>query len=33
MSRQRKGGKVAPAVFWSIGILTLLNAAIAVIWR
>lgn len=33
MSRQRNGGKVAPAVFWSIGILTLLNAAIAVIWR
>ena len=33
LSRQRKGGKVAPAVFWSIGILTLLNAAIAVIWR
>jgi hypothetical protein len=33
MSRQRKGGKVAPAVFWSIGILTLLNAAIALIWR
>ena len=33
MSRQRKGGTVAPAVFWSIGILTLLNAAIAVIWR
>ena len=33
MSRQRKGGTVRPAVFWSIGILTLLNAAIAVIWR
>ena len=33
MSRQRKGGKVAPAVFWGVGILTLLNAAIAVIWR
>jgi hypothetical protein len=33
MSRQRKGGAVAPAVFWAVGILTLLNAAIAVIWR
>lgn len=33
MSRQRKSGKVAPALFWSIGILTLLNAAIAVLWR
>jgi hypothetical protein len=33
MSRQRKGAAVAPAVFWAVGILTLLNAAIAVIWR
>lgn len=33
MSRQRKGGHVPPAVFWAVGILTLLNAAIAVIWR
>jgi hypothetical protein len=33
MARQRKGGKVAPAVFWSIGILTMLNAALAVLWR
>lgn len=31
--RQRKDGKVAPALFWSIGILTLLNAALAVLWR
>ena len=31
--RQRKTGSVPPAIFWSIGILTLLNAGIAVIWR
>ena len=31
--RQRKNGSVPPAIFWSIGILTLLNAAIAVLWR
>ena len=31
--RQRKTGTVPPAIFWSIGILTLLNAGIAVIWR
>lgn len=33
LARQRKGGKVAPAMFWSVGILTLLNAGLAVIWR
>lgn len=33
LARQRKSGKTPPAVFWSIGILTLLNAGIAVIWR
>ncbi|GAA3205049.1 Fe-S protein [Microbacterium terregens] len=32
-SRQRKGGTVPPAVFWLVGILTLLNAAIALLWR
>ncbi|MFF2493150.1 Fe-S protein [Agromyces sp. NPDC058064] len=32
-ARQRKNGTVPPAIFWSIGILTALNAAIAVIWR
>lgn len=32
-ARQRKNGSVPPAIFWSIGILTALNAAIAVIWR
>ena len=31
--RQRKSGSVPPAIFWSIGILTLVNAAIAVLWR
>jgi len=31
--RQRKSGSVPPAIFWSIGVLTLANAAIAVIWR
>ncbi len=31
--RQRKSGAVPPAIFWLIGILTLLNAALAVLWR
>ena len=31
--RQRKTGSVPPAIFWSIGVLTLLNAGIAVLWR
>lgn len=31
--RQRKTGVVPPPIFWSIGILTLANAAIAVLWR
>ena len=31
--RQRKSGSVPPALFWSIGILTFLNAALAVLWR
>jgi hypothetical protein len=30
--RQRKTGSVPPALFWSIGVLTLVNAGIAVIW-
>ena len=33
MGRQRKTGSVHPAIFWSVGILTLLNAGLAVIWR
>jgi len=35
-SRARKGGgdgKVNPGIFWAIGLLTLLNAALGVIWR
>ena len=31
--RQRKTGSVPSAMFWSVGVLTLLNAGIAVIWR
>ncbi|GAA2041898.1 hypothetical protein GCM10009819_30100 [Agromyces tropicus] len=31
--RQRKTGTVPAAIFWLIGILTLTNAAIAVLWR
>nr|WP_281887146.1 Fe-S protein [Agromyces rhizosphaerae] len=32
-ARQRKSGSVPPALFWSIGVLTLANAGIAVLWR
>jgi hypothetical protein len=32
-ARQRKSGSVPPAIFWGIGILTLVNAGIAVLWR
>lgn len=32
-ARQRKTGSVAPVLFWLVGILTLLNAALAVLWR
>lgn len=32
LARQRRGGSTPRAVFWSIGALTLLNAAIAVMW-
>lgn len=32
-ARQRKNGSVPPAMFWSVGVLTLLNAGIAVLWR
>lgn len=32
-ARKSGSGAVAPAVFWSIGLLTLANAGIAVIWR
>ncbi|MEV8266759.1 Fe-S protein [Microbacterium sp. NPDC076911] len=30
--RQRKTGSVPPGIFWSIGLLTAANAAIATIW-
>lgn len=32
-ARQRRTGTLAPAMFWSIGLLTFANAAIAVLWR
>ena len=32
-ARQRKAGSVSPVIFWSIGILTLVNVCIAVLWR
>jgi hypothetical protein len=32
-ARQKRGATVPPAVFWLIGILALLNAGLAVIWR
>lgn len=32
-ARQRKTGSLSPAIFWSVGALALLNAALAVIWR
>lgn len=30
---KKSGGEIAPAIFWPIGVLTLLNAGLAVIWR
>lgn len=32
-ARQRKGGSIPPVAFWLVGILTLINAGIAVLWR
>lgn len=32
-ARQKRGETVPPAVFWLIGVLALLNAGLAVIWR
>lgn len=32
-ARQRKGKALNPVVFWSVGVLTLVNAGIAVLWR
>ena len=31
--RQRKSGAAPAGLFWSVGILTFLNAALAVLWR
>ncbi|MDO5630124.1 MAG: Fe-S protein [Mobilicoccus sp.] len=31
-ARQRRTGSTPPALFWSVGVLTLANAAIAVLW-
>jgi len=31
--RQRRTGSVPTVLFWGIGVLTLLNAALAVLWR
>ncbi|WP_309064740.1 Fe-S protein [Microbacterium sp.] len=31
-ARQRRGDAVAPALFWGVGVLTLLNAGIALLW-
>ncbi|WP_442574988.1 Fe-S protein [Microbacterium sp. F51-2R] len=33
MGRQKKTGSVPGGIFWSIGVLTLVNAGIAVLWR
>ena len=32
-ARQRKTGAVPPVMFWLVGTLTILNAALAVLWR
>ncbi|MFT4220520.1 MAG: Fe-S protein [Microbacterium sp.] len=32
-ARQRKTGDVPPAMFWLVGVLTLANAGVAVLWR
>ncbi|UOE44434.1 Fe-S protein [Agromyces larvae] len=32
-ARQRRTDSVPPVIFWSIGVLTLLNAGLGVIWR
>ncbi|WP_175985776.1 Fe-S protein [Microbacterium tenebrionis] len=31
--RQKRGATVPPAIFWLVGILTLANAGIALLWR
>lgn len=32
-ARQKRGADLPPVMFWLVGILTLLNAALAVLWR
>ncbi|UWF78026.1 MULTISPECIES: Fe-S protein [Microbacterium] len=32
-ARQKRNQDVPPAMFWAVGILTLLNASLAVLWR
>lgn len=32
-ARQRRGEALPPAIFWLVGVLALLNAALAVLWR
>ncbi len=32
-AKQRRNERVAPAIFWLIGVLTVADAAIAVLWR
>lgn len=32
-ARQKRGASIAPALFWSVGALTIVNAGIAVLWR
>ncbi|MBB3156828.1 putative membrane protein YqjE [Microbacterium proteolyticum] len=32
-ARQKRTGSLSPALFWPVGILALLNAGLAVIWR
>lgn len=33
MARQRRTDALSPVLFWSVGVLTFANAAIAVLWR
>ena len=33
LARQRKTNALPPVIFWLVGILTLVNAGIAVLWR
>ncbi|MCS3841920.1 Fe-S protein [Microbacterium sp. AK031] len=33
LGRQKRGATVAPVVFWLVGILTVTNAGIALLWR